>query len=218
MHDRELRAAVFTANGEDLVTLLQSRPWPDEAIQLVGDGLLAALAQGVTGGPDLALKCATKLRERDWDGDAELATALIGRLGAGPAPMLRPLPVDLDQSPTCSRGARSPVVVGSIFTPAKYGPSLYSTTGSRLARRTTTVAGCGSLTKAHARVTAIWSDSSPKSRTTKSQPNSPKHWMARAHSVDSKVRWLVGRTFKNDGMPIQPKGVADALVARVANC
>ena len=101
MHDRErrreLRAAVFTANGEDLVSPLESRPWPGEAIQLIGDGLIAALAQGVTGAHDLALQCAAELRERDWDGDAALAAALIARLGAGPAPMLRPLPVDLDQ-------------------------------------------------------------------------------------------------------------------------
>ncbi len=101
MHDRErgreLRAAVFTANGEDLVSLLQSGPWPGHAIQLIGDGLLAALAQGVAGVRDLALDCVTELRERDWDGDEELTTALIARLGAGPAPMLRPLPVDLDE-------------------------------------------------------------------------------------------------------------------------
>jgi hypothetical protein len=101
MHDRErgreLRAAVFTANGEELVSLLQSGPWPGHALQLIGDGLLAALSQGVTGARDLALDCVTELRERDWDGDEELATALIARLGAGPAPMLRPLPVDLDQ-------------------------------------------------------------------------------------------------------------------------
>lgn len=101
MHDRErereLRAAVFTANGEDLVSLLQSGPWPGHAIQLIGDGLLAALGQGVAGARALAIDCVTELRERDWDGDAELAAALTARLGAGPAPMLRFLPVDLDQ-------------------------------------------------------------------------------------------------------------------------
>lgn len=72
------------------MTLLKSGPWPDDAIQLIGDGLLAALAQGVTGARDLALQCATDLRERDWDGDVELANALIARLGAGPAPTLGP--------------------------------------------------------------------------------------------------------------------------------
>src|SRR3954447_18532546 len=88
MHDRErgreLRAAVFTANGEDLVSLLQSGPWPGHAIQLIGDGLLAALGQGVTGARDLALDCVTELRERDWDGDEELAAAVNARLGDGP--------------------------------------------------------------------------------------------------------------------------------------
>ena len=67
---RELRAALFTANGEALVSLLTSEPWPGDAIQLIGDGLLAALAQEVTGARDLALDCVTELRERDWEGDA----------------------------------------------------------------------------------------------------------------------------------------------------
>ena len=101
MHDRErrreLRGAVFTANGEVLVSLLQSSPWPAHVIQLIGDGLLAALAQDVAGARDLALDCVRELGERDWEGDSELATALIARLGAGPAPLLRPLPIDLDQ-------------------------------------------------------------------------------------------------------------------------
>jgi hypothetical protein len=125
MHDRErrreLRAAVFTVDGEALVSLLRSDPWPGDVIQLIGDGLLAALAQGVTGARDLALECVTELRERDWDGDAELATALIARLGAGPGPMLRPLPVDLDQladvlegDPT-SGGGRIDLQTGEVW-------------------------------------------------------------------------------------------------------
>ena len=94
---RQLRAAVFTANGEALAALLQARPWPIHSLQLIGDGLLAALAGAASGAQDLARECVSELRERDWDGDAELATALTARLGAGPEPMLRPLPVDLDQ-------------------------------------------------------------------------------------------------------------------------
>ena len=37
------------------------------------------------------------LRQRDWAGDDELADQLDAKLGSGPAPMLRPLPVDLDE-------------------------------------------------------------------------------------------------------------------------
>jgi hypothetical protein len=94
---REFRAAVFTADGEALVSLLRAGPWPGHALQLIGDGLLAALAQNVGGARELAERCVTDLRERDWEGDEDLVAALTARLGAGPAPLLRSLPVDLDQ-------------------------------------------------------------------------------------------------------------------------
>jgi hypothetical protein len=130
MHDRErgreLRGAVFTANGADLVSLLQSGPWPGHAIQLIGDGLLAALGQGAAGARELAFDCVTELRERDWDGDEELAAALIARLGAGPAPMLRPLSLDLDQladvlegDPT-SGGGRIDLHTGEVWPQAVF--------------------------------------------------------------------------------------------------
>jgi hypothetical protein len=130
MHDRErereLRAAVFTVNGEDVVSLLQSGPWPGHAIQLIGDGPIAALEQGAAGARELALDCVIDLRERDWDGDEELAAALIARLGAGPAPMLRPLPVDLDQladvlegDPT-SGGGRIDLRTGEVWPQAVF--------------------------------------------------------------------------------------------------
>jgi hypothetical protein len=37
------------------------------------------------------------LRQRAWAGDADLADQLDAQLGSGPAPMLRPLPVDLEE-------------------------------------------------------------------------------------------------------------------------
>jgi hypothetical protein len=94
---REFRAAVFTAEGEALVSLLRAGPWPGHALQLIGDGLLAALAQNIGGARELAERCVTDLRERDWVGDEDLVAALSASLGAGPAPLLRSLPVDLDQ-------------------------------------------------------------------------------------------------------------------------
>ena len=39
----------------------------------------------------------TTLRDRDWEGDAELAAGLEAVLGSGPMPLLRPLPVDLEE-------------------------------------------------------------------------------------------------------------------------
>ena len=41
--------------------------------------------------------CISALRERGWAGDGELAEALDAALGGGPTPMLRPLPVDLEE-------------------------------------------------------------------------------------------------------------------------
>ena len=94
---REFRAAVFTADGEALVSLLRAGPWPGHALQVIGDGLLAALAQNIGGARELAERCVTDLRDRDWDGDEDLVAALSARLGVGPTPLSRSLPVDLDQ-------------------------------------------------------------------------------------------------------------------------
>jgi hypothetical protein len=93
---RQLRAAVFTGDGDALVSLLRQTPWPEYALQLMGDGLIAALGQRVGGAEELARECATALGERGWEGDQELAAVLDARLG-GPVPLLRPLPVDLDE-------------------------------------------------------------------------------------------------------------------------
>jgi hypothetical protein len=59
---REFRAAVFTADGEALVSLLRAGPWSGHALQLIGDGLLAALAQSIGGARELAERCVTDLR------------------------------------------------------------------------------------------------------------------------------------------------------------
>ena len=93
----ELRGAVARADGMSLVALLRERPWPDHALQLIGDGLGAALALRVDGVEDLASECVVALRERGWEGDEELAAGLDSRLGAAPAPLLRSMPVDLEE-------------------------------------------------------------------------------------------------------------------------
>ena len=100
MHGREsrarLRGAVARGDGASLVALLREGPWPEHALQLIGDGLLGALARRVTGADDLARECVAALRDRGWEGDAELAEALDSRLGTGPTSLLRSLPVDLE--------------------------------------------------------------------------------------------------------------------------
>jgi hypothetical protein len=99
--DREalthLRALVYQGDVAGLVSTLSEEPWPADSLQLIGDGLRAAVAGGADGAAELARRCVETLRERGWEGDRELAEALDAALGNGPTPMLRPLPVDLEE-------------------------------------------------------------------------------------------------------------------------
>jgi Uncharacterised protein family (UPF0158) len=97
--ERTLRAAACRGDGAAVVTvlagdgrgLLQSMP------QLAGDGLLCALDQQLPAAQQLVDELVAVLRNRDWDGDAELADQL-DPASSDPSPVsLRPLPVDLEQ-------------------------------------------------------------------------------------------------------------------------
>src|SRR3712207_5205358 len=100
MDDREaltrLRSLVYQGDGPKLVTVLSAEPWPTNSLQLIGDGLLAAVSDGIGGAPEVARTCVKALEERGWEGDRELLMALQAALGDGPTPALRPLPVDLE--------------------------------------------------------------------------------------------------------------------------
>lgn len=101
---RELRGAIFSKDDATLVAILGERPWPEHALQLIGDGLGGALARHADGAEGPARDCVAALRERGWRGDDELAEALESRLGNGPARLLRPLPVDLESLATALEG------------------------------------------------------------------------------------------------------------------
>jgi hypothetical protein len=92
-----LRAAVYRGDGSAVVHLLQDAGTYDDALQLAGDGLIAAVMQRVEGAPELAHRLDLALRQRGWVGDDDLADQLDAQLGSGAAPMLRPLPVDLEE-------------------------------------------------------------------------------------------------------------------------
>ncbi len=70
---------------------------PTDFLQLVGDGLLVALSQGVPGAPDMAARCSERLSERGAEGDEELADQLDAALGVAPMPLLRSTPLDLEE-------------------------------------------------------------------------------------------------------------------------
>jgi hypothetical protein len=90
-----LRSAVARQDGAGVVVALAGGVPPD-SLQLAGDGLLIAVAADIPGSHDLAATVSARLRDRDAIGDEELADQLDAALGLAPAPMLRPLPVDLE--------------------------------------------------------------------------------------------------------------------------
>ncbi len=92
-----LRGSIARGDGAALVQQLGVRPWPDDALQLIGDGLLAALQQEFEEAAGLAGECVSALRVRGWSGDEELADALGARLGTGVIRLLKPLAVDLEE-------------------------------------------------------------------------------------------------------------------------
>jgi hypothetical protein len=93
----ELRSLMVRGDHAGLVATLSQAPSPVDSLQLIGDGLLAAVRKGTEGSADLAQECLNALRQRRWAGDQELAEVLDEALGTGPTPMLRPLPVDLEE-------------------------------------------------------------------------------------------------------------------------
>jgi hypothetical protein len=93
----ELREAVYCGDAESFIDIVKREVWPENALQLIGDGLLHALAARTKGIDEAAHRCVRALWDRGWEGDADLAAGLEAALGSGPVPMLRPLPVDLEE-------------------------------------------------------------------------------------------------------------------------
>lgn len=92
-----LRSARYRSDGPAVVSLAAEVLQRADALQLLGDGLLAAVDQHAEGAGEAASACAATLRQRDWDGDDLLADHLEGLIGAGPALKLTPLAVDLEE-------------------------------------------------------------------------------------------------------------------------
>lgn len=63
-HRSLMRGAVARGGGGALVGLLTQGAWPENALQLIGDGLLAALAAPTEGTAELALRCIDALDDR----------------------------------------------------------------------------------------------------------------------------------------------------------
>src|SRR5580698_3444011 len=89
---------VRISSKDDPVIVDITRPgMPENGLQTLGDWVLAALEQHADGAASAARAMVAALRERDWEGDVELADQLDALLASGVIPDLRPLPLDLEQ-------------------------------------------------------------------------------------------------------------------------
>src|SRR5688572_14501510 len=88
-------------------------------LQLLGDALLLAIDAAQNDATEHASHLTRALRDRDWDGDAELAEALDAAL-AGHASLRPSIAVDLDDLADVldgnEFGARLDVVTGDVWT------------------------------------------------------------------------------------------------------
>jgi hypothetical protein len=75
----------------------------DDALQLIGKGMLAAIIGHVEHAVEVGADCVNALRARGWHGDDDLAEQLDAALGRA-IPMRRSLPVDLDELATILEG------------------------------------------------------------------------------------------------------------------
>jgi hypothetical protein len=117
---RALRVAVRVGDERAVGEALAAGPL-DDAPQLLAEQLMVALARGVTGLEAPITVLITTLRDRDLTGDTELADDLAARIGTGPTPLLRPLPVDMEElasilegDPTLS-GGRIDLLTGDVI-------------------------------------------------------------------------------------------------------
>ena len=93
---RALCGALYSGDGRASIAAIERRPDLD-TLQYVGDALRLALAQGVPEAAERAGMHVGRLRDRDLDGDEDLALELEAMLGIAEAPALRDLPIDLEE-------------------------------------------------------------------------------------------------------------------------
>jgi hypothetical protein len=96
---RSLRGAVYRADGVAVVASVRTGGIRDDALQLLGDGLLVAIIDRVEHAVELGTDCVNALRARGWYGDDDLApfssvgrryAGCSGRSRAAPTPKSRP--------------------------------------------------------------------------------------------------------------------------------
>src|SRR4051794_14890722 len=101
---RALRGAIWSGDPATCIAAASGRP-TGMLLQLSGEALLLALRSDPAAA-DPARALIGELRDRDDAGDEELAAELEAGLGDGPLPLLRPLPVDLEDLTMVLEGDR----------------------------------------------------------------------------------------------------------------
>jgi hypothetical protein len=91
-----LRVEIPSKDGNQIVQI-KGPLMLENGMHTLGDWVLAALEQHADGADKAARPMVAALRERDWEGDVELADQLDALLDGGVIPKLRPLNVDLGQ-------------------------------------------------------------------------------------------------------------------------
>jgi hypothetical protein len=84
---RSLRGAVHRGDGVAVVALVRTGGMRDDALQLMGEGMLAAIIGHVEHAVEVGADCVNALRARGWYGDDDLAEQRAASLGidsAGP--------------------------------------------------------------------------------------------------------------------------------------
>ncbi|MBT2674238.1 hypothetical protein J7E95_26190 [Streptomyces sp. ISL-14] len=90
-----MRGAFHARDGAALLAALRRGP-VHEVLQLAGDGVAMAAAQGLPGAAEMAASFLGALHERGFRGDEDLADRLRTATGDMAIPLLRPLAVDLE--------------------------------------------------------------------------------------------------------------------------
>jgi Uncharacterised protein family (UPF0158) len=91
-----LRVEIPSKDGNQIVDI-KGPLTLENGMHTLGDWVLSALEQRADGADKAARPMVAALRERDWEGDLELADQLDALLDGGVIPELRPLDVDLNQ-------------------------------------------------------------------------------------------------------------------------
>ena len=83
--------------------MLSGRPIA-HVLQLAGEEVVRLTVAHEQGSAELATSWIEALRQRNWEGDGELVDQLAAAIGTGATPLLRGLPVDLDELSTMLEG------------------------------------------------------------------------------------------------------------------